>query len=85
MKNKTREYFESLLIKDDVEKVFGEMLDFSRSIQRDHVYNDLVILWARWNRIRKRRLSGILSFQQCSVEENRITNSIQNYIKKLFD
>ena len=80
----SKEYYEDLLINNEVEKAFKNILIYTRSLADDSSYSNFLILSSRWNRNKERHLRGVLSFDQYNIEENQIINAFYQYLRILF-
>lgn len=75
------EQIQNLLSQSRIKEAIEEMLRWSKG-ESTQLHNQVILLAGRWNRLQNQRMMGIISYQQGSIEENRIVADLLSVIEK---
>lgn len=78
---KDKRYFEELLGSGKVQQLINEWLDVLQQSGQDDLYGDILLLSSRHSRNEEKGRKQIISEADYNLEQNKITNSIRDYLK----
>lgn len=80
----TRKELRTLLSSNELEKLFSELTKLAEANNRDKVLLDLTVLKGRWEVLKANKRQTLASFEDLTVENNRIINALGQQIDLAF-
>jgi len=76
-----KSYLSKLIAKGKTQKAIEHLLEFTENTNQVDLYNDILQVSGRFSRIENMNKKGIISFNDYTIESNKISDTLKEYIQ----